>query len=403
MKVLYIAAAMLATAGVAVAAEPQTGSGETNGYKLVWQDLFDADQLDTTNRWFIETGTGDNGWGNAELQYYTNRPENIRIDNDGEGNRCMVITARREEYGNRHFTSARVISRDKTTFTHGKLEASIKMPVTNGGLWPAFWTMGNDISQVGWPKCGETDIVEMGHANGMNRGIPDRLMNGATHWGERWDQTGDYAQDLIPDYSLQDGKFHLFTLIWDNEVIEMYLDLDKYPNAKPYYRMTIPLSEIGTDMHPSNYFHKPNFILFNLAIGGNFPGIWDHTQITALNAANNQQQAMYINYVKIYQKGEPGSNEYNAANQTLASLVPGDKMTSGNDPDDPKPDDPKPDDPKPDDPNPDDPGKDGLATIDSDMEVAPEFFTLQGVRVVNPVAGQIYIRRCGNKVDKVRF
>lgn len=381
MKKLYIVAALMASAAVAGAAEPQTGSGETGGYKLVWQDLFDADKLDTQNRWFIETGTGDNGWGNAELEYYTDREENIRIGDDGRGNRCMIITARREEFGGRHFTSARVISRDKTTFTHGKLEASIKLPVTDGGLWPAFWTMGNDISQVGWPRCGETDIMEMGHANGMKRGISDRLMNGACHWGQRWDQTGDYAKELVPDYSLQDGQFHLFTLIWDNEVIEMYLDLDKYPDAEPYYRMIIPMASVDDEGHPSHYFHKPNFILFNLAIGGNFPGIWDHTKITALNDANGQQQSMYINYVKIYQKGEPGSAEYLDGNQTLSSLVPGDPMPA----------------------TPDNP-QDGIAEINGDTEDAPaEFFTLQGVRVANPAAGHIYIRRRGADVRKVRL
>lgn len=382
MKKLYIAAGLIAFAGMANAAEPQVGSGETNGYKLVWQDLFDADKLDTQNRWFIEKGTGDNGWGNNELEYYTDREENIRIGDDGEGNRCMIITAIREEFGGRHFTSARVISRDKTTFTHGKLEASIKLPVTNGGLWPAFWTMGNDISQVGWPKCGEIDIMEMGHQNGMKRGISDKLMNGATHWGERWDQTGDHAQEFVPEYSLQDGKFHLFTMIWDNNVIRMYVDLDKYPDARPYYEMTIPLDKVGTDMHPSNYFHKPNFILFNLAIGGNFPGIWDHNQITALNEANGQQQSMYINYVKIYQKGEIGSAEYLAEGHTLSSLVPGDILT-----------DPKPDEPE-----------NGIADIQGDTEGATaEFFTLQGIRVANPQAGRIYIRRIGEKADKVRL
>lgn len=300
MKTLHIAFATMALtiAGTAYAADPQVGTGETNGYKLVWQDLFDADEIDPM-RWDIEVN--GNGGGNNELQYYTDREENIRLGDDGKGNHCLIITARREDYRGKAFTSGRMTSRARTVFTHGKVEAAIKFPTLANGLWPAFWMMGNDIDQVGWPKCGEIDIVEMGHQNGIKNGTQDRFFNGACHWGQAWPQH-TYAKDKTASYSVTDGEFHIFTCIWDEQSIAMYLDLDKYPDQQPYYKMDIPGTK-PEDSWPGNYFHKDNFILFNLAIGGNFPGIWDASGITALNEANGQEAKMYVNYVKIYQKG----------------------------------------------------------------------------------------------------
>lgn len=303
--------ALLCASGV-YAAEPQNGSGETNGYRLVWQDLFDGGVL-RADRWNIEVN-GDGG-GNSELQYYTDREQNVRVGDDGEGNGCLILTAIREEYNNRHFTSGRIQSKNKTHFTHGKVEASIKFPVTNAGLWPAFWMMGNDFDQVGWPKCGETDIIEMGHQNGIRNNVSDRFFNGASHWGTAWNKTGDYARDKTLDYSLQDGKFHLVTCIWDDNSVAMYIDLDKYPDQQPYYKMDIPGTKEDV-MWPGNYFHKSNFILFNLAVGGHFPGIYKAEEITALNNGNSNRASMYVNYVKVYQKGDDS--------ETLTTQAPGD-------------------------------------------------------------------------------
>ena len=296
-----IASALMAMALPAMAAEPQNGTGETDGYKLVWQDLFDGESLNL-DRWNIEVN-GDGG-GNAELQYYTARLDNVRVGDDGEGNGCLILTAKKEVYNGKQCTSGRITTKNKIAFKHGKIEAAIKLPQTANGLWPAFWMMGNDFDQVGWPRCGETDIMEFGNATGIANGTQDRYFNGACHWGTAWNDHRQYANAITNPYSLQDGEFHIYTCIWDQDKVAMYVDLDRNPNASPYYIMTIP--ETTTDQtHPGYYFHKENFILFNLAVGGNFPGIWDINGITALNADNNYQQSMYVNYVKIYQKGTP--------------------------------------------------------------------------------------------------
>lgn len=295
-----IASALMAMALPALAAEPQVGTGETDGYKLVWQDLFDGTELNMS-RWNIEVN-GDGG-GNNELQYYTARPENVSVGDDGEGNGCLILTAKKEVYNGKQCTSGRITTKNKIAFKHGKIEAAIKLPQTANGLWPAFWMMGNDFDQVGWPRCGETDIMEFGHQNGIKNGTQDRFFNGACHWGTAWNDHRQYARDRTNSYSLQDGEFHIYTCIWDQDKIAMYVDMDTHPEMGPYYEMTIPET---TDMTaPGAYFHKENFILFNLAVGGNFPGIWDINGITALNEGNNYQQSMYVNYVKVYQKGTP--------------------------------------------------------------------------------------------------
>lgn len=296
-----IASALMTMALPAMAAEPQNGTGETDGYKLVWQDLFDGESLNL-DRWNIEVN-GDGG-GNAELQYYTARLDNVRVGDDGEGNGCLILTAKKEVYNGKQCTSGRITTKNKIAFKHGKIEAAIKLPQTANGLWPAFWMMGNDFDQVGWPRCGETDIMEFGNATGIANGTQDRYFNGACHWGTAWNDHRQHANAITNSYSLQDGEFHIYTCIWDQDKVAMYVDLDRNPNASPYYIMTIP--ETTTDQtHPGYYFHKENFILFNLAVGGNFPGIWDINGITALNEGNNYQQSMYVNYVKVYQKGTP--------------------------------------------------------------------------------------------------
>lgn len=291
------------------AALPQVGSGEIDGYKLVWQDLFDAESLNDL-RWNIEVNGA--GGGNNELQYYTDRPENVRIGDDGEGNSCLILTARRENYKNRNFTSGRVNTMNFVTFTHGKIEASIKLPTTANGLWPAFWMMGNDYSSVGWPACGETDIMEMGHSDGIRNGTSDRYFNGAAHWGPAW-PNHSYAKSSTKAYSLQDGEFHLFTLIWDENKFRMYVDLDRNPKQVPYYEMGITCDNPSEPYSAGNFFHKENFIIFNLAVGGNFPGIHDAANITALNEENGQEASMYINYLKIYQReDEPNASLFSA-------------------------------------------------------------------------------------------
>lgn len=254
------------------------------GYKLFWSDEFEGDALDTGN-WTCETGRGYDGWGNQELQYYTGREENVAV-RDGK----LVITARKENYQGATATSARLITLEKVYFKYGYVTASIKLPKTADGLWPAFWMMGNDFRSKGWPNCGETDILEMGHQNGIRNGTQEKFLNGACHWGAPGHQY--YAHDITNSYSVQDGQFHTFTCIWDENQISMYIDLDTRPDAKPYFTMT--LKDFG-----DNEFRKDNFILLNLAVGGNFPGIWNISQVTALNEG---PAMMEVDYVRVFQK-----------------------------------------------------------------------------------------------------
>lgn len=276
------------------ASSDEIGTGETDGYHLVWADYFNDGELDEET-WNIEVN--GNGGGNNELQYY--RAENVSVGTEPiSGKGCLILTAQKEEFGGKHATSGRINSKNKLYFKHGKIEASVKMPRTANGLWPAFWMMGNDYDLVGWPKCGEIDILEMGNAQGIQNGTQDRYFNGACHWGFYKDGAyPNYGKSTTNSYDMQDD-FHLFTLYWDQNEVRMYLDQDKYPDAEPYYVMGI--SDTNGDWANGNYFHKSFFVLFNLAVGGNFTGIWDINQITALN---NGPASMYVDFVKIYQKG----------------------------------------------------------------------------------------------------
>lgn len=276
---------------------------ESGDYTLVWNADFTQTALPTA-AWNIETN-GDGG-GNNELQYYCDRGVSLAQE-PLTGKHCLVLTATKESFGGKDFTSGRVNTMGNVYFQYGKIEARIYFPNTANGLWPAFWMMGNDMNTgTVWPACGETDIVELGHANGIRQSTQDRFFNGASHWGPSWDAHYQYAQDRTNAYSVEDG-FHTFTCIWDADHVAMYLDLDRYPSASPYYQMTIPLST-ALDA-PGTYFHKPNFILLNLAVGGNFPSIWNADGITALA---NGPRSMYVDYVRIYQKGDAGEFFYAA-------------------------------------------------------------------------------------------
>lgn len=272
----------------------ELGSGETNGYRLVWEDLFNEPNLNTKN-WFVEVN--GNGGGNDELQYYRN--ENISLGKEPETNRgCLIITAKKESFNGKSATSGRLNTRDKFAVKYGKIEASIKLPKTANGLWPAFWMLGADHAVVDWPKCGEIDIMEFGNEYGIKNGLQDRYFNGALHWGPSWNNGAypNYAQHYTADYGLQDD-FHLYTLIWDEAKISMYLDLDKNSAAKPYFEMNI--TDKTNENSPGNYFNKEFFIILNLAVGGNFTKIWDINKVTGLNSG---EAKMYVDYVKVYQK-----------------------------------------------------------------------------------------------------
>ena len=215
-------------------------------YTLVWEDDFNAPTLDTAY-WNVDDNA--RGGGNAEMQYYT--PRNVSIERHPvSGESCLVLNAKREDYRNRPATSARVNTQDKVTVCYGKIEARIAFPHTADGLWPAFWMLGNNLAtnlgnddsidqkkkqleaqgRVVWPKCGEIDIVEMGHKDGIEKGVSDRYFNGAAHWGESFND-GKYPNQAgmcEAPYPVQ-GDFHLFTVIWTEDSLAMYLDQDNIP------------------------------------------------------------------------------------------------------------------------------------------------------------------------------
>lgn len=271
-------------------------------YKLVWEDDFNTPTLNETQHWTVEVN--GNGGGNNEMQYY--RRENVTIETHPSGVNCLVLSAKRENFSGKVATSGRLVTHSKVACRYGKIEARIHLPQTANGLWPAFWMMGEDYPTVGWPKCGEIDILEMGHSHGIQTNTQDRYFNGACHWGESWNNGAypNYAMSATWPTSLQDG-FHLFSLVWDETSIKMYVDLDKNPNAQPYYTMNI----VGPDVagNVGRYFHKPFFVLLNLAVGGNFTGITGNSNISKITAlpSDGTPVKMWVDYVRIYQKGGP--------------------------------------------------------------------------------------------------
>ena len=264
----------------------------------MWEDNFDNPVLNETQHWNVEVN-GDGG-GNNEMQYY--KRENITIEQDVSGVNCLVINGKKESFGGKVATSGRLNTLKNVSFKYGKIEARIKLPHTANGLWPAFWMLGNDISSVGWPRCGEIDILEMGAAAGISQGKQDKLMDGACHWGENWTYN---SYDTTVSYGVQDD-FHLYTLIWDSLAVKMYLDLDKYPANQPYYQFSITgTNQIGDK---SYYFHKPFGIILNLAIGGSFTGITGNSNITKITAlpTDGTPVKMWVDYVRVYQQGIKG-------------------------------------------------------------------------------------------------
>jgi len=298
-------------------------------YELVWSDEFDGDALNTAY-WNVEDNA--RGGGNAELQYYS--PANVSVEKHPvSGENCLALTARREEYRNRPCTSARLNTQDKVTVEYGKVEARIAFPYTADGLWPAFWMLGNNLAtnlgdnddidkrmaelaaegRVVWPKCGEIDICEMGHHYGIENGVQDRYFNGACHWGESFNN-GAYpnvGQFHTWDYPVQ-GDFHLFTLIWTEDSIAMYLDQDRYPEAEPYFQLSLRGKEIN---EPGHYFNHPFYLVLNLSVGGFFPAMPaaekypefipsddpSFQRVTAL-PVDGSPVKMYVDYIRVYRK-----------------------------------------------------------------------------------------------------
>jgi len=250
----------------------ETQNIDSPDWQLVWSDEFDGDagsSPDSTN-WRFDIGTGENGWGNQELQYYTDRPENIA--QDGEGN--LVITARSENFRGSGFTSARINTKDLFEQAYGRIEARLITPF-GPGIWPAFWMLGENFDEVGWPQTGEIDIMEL-------RGQQPNIVLGSLH-GPGF--SGGNA--ITKPFGLQQGRFdtdyHIYAVEWFPDRIDYFVD------DFLYQRIT---KEEVEDAGGEWVFDKPFFLLMNVAVGGTFVGF--PSQETPF------PQQMTIDYVRVY-------------------------------------------------------------------------------------------------------
>ncbi|UZJ45063.1 family 16 glycosylhydrolase [Marinimicrobium sp. C6131] len=254
--------------------EPDSG-GTDPGPQPVWSDEFDT--IDSNN-WTFETGGW--GWGNQELQYYTGG-DNAFIQYDPEvDSNVLVLEARQENpqgydcwYGYCSYTSTRMISKGKQEFQYGRMEARIKLPQTQG-IWPAFWMMGNDFDQVGWPNNGEIDIME-------HVGFEPNLTHGALHGpGYSGDTPINGTHDLGES---ADANYHVYAVEWDENGIDWYVDDVNFYSV----------SRTQVEQYGNWVYDHPFFFLLNIAVGGSWPGEPDGT--------SQFPQRMYVDYVRVYQ------------------------------------------------------------------------------------------------------
>lgn len=232
---------------------------------LVWADEFDGTGAINTTKWTHEIGTGSNGWGNGEKQYYTNRLENARVENGK-----LIITAKKESYLGSNYTSARLISKGKYEFTYGRIDIRAKLP-QGEGTWPALWLLGANIDAVGWPACGEIDIMEHW---GFNPGkISSAVHTPACHGGCGAVSIGTTT---VSDYST---AFHVYSLEWTKDELRFLID-DVYKYSyKPATK------------NDSNWpFNKPQFIILNVAMGSSYHSI----------DPNFVSSSMEVDYVRVY-------------------------------------------------------------------------------------------------------
>jgi len=238
----------------------------TNFTELVMADEFDKDGAPNPDLWSFDIGTGENGWGNNELQYYTNRTENVNIENG-----VLLISARNESFNGSSYTSARLITKGKFEQAYGRFEARMRLPFGQG-IWPAFWLLGSDIDEVGWPQTGEIDIMEY-------RGQQPTVNNGTVH-GPGYSAGNSITKSYALVNNRFDTDFHVFGIEWAPDYINFYVDDVLYNQITP------------ADVTGEWVFNKPFFILINLAVGGNFVG--------SPNAETVFPQTLLIDYVRVY-------------------------------------------------------------------------------------------------------
>lgn len=246
-------------AGVVIPTTGYTSPLTYPGYTLVWEDDFSGSALG--NHWNFEVN--GNGGGNNELQFY--RAENTSLVN---GN--LVIEAKQESYGGRNYTSSRITTQGKKSYKYGRIDIRAVLP-EGQGLWPALWMLGDNISTVSWPACGEIDIMELiGHQ-------PNRVY-GTIHW----DANGhaEYGGNKALSSGKFSDEFHVFSIVWDTNEIKWLLDGVQYHNV---------------DITPADLseFHEKFFLIFNVAVGGNWPGNPD--------ATTSFPQRMIVDYVRVFQ------------------------------------------------------------------------------------------------------
>ena len=249
--------------------------------QLIWSEEFESGTALDSATWSYDLGA--NGWGNQELQEYTSNPENVRIE---DGKLVIAVNETMNGTSGRGFTSARVRTQDKLTFKYASIEARIKIPDLANGLWPAFWTLGNNFSQVGWPACGELDIMEMGSSAAINDAVINRRVGSTAHW-EFQGGAVNYGLSLDTPSRLDDG-FHIFKMDWTPTSVTTYID------GEQIWVFDIT-SESCTDC---TEFHQPHFVILNMAVGGNYTGLLQSAQITATTPAE-----MLVDYVRIYDNG----------------------------------------------------------------------------------------------------
>jgi beta-glucanase (GH16 family) len=288
VSILAVAFFLVILSGCDQVTEPETipDNFDNENYELLWFDEFNGSDVSLDeSKWGYDTGYGGEGWGNDEWQLYTNEPENVRVE---DGN--MVITAvwdsvNYSEPGERDgsITSARVNTKDKYSVKYGKVQARIKPP-TGMGMWPAFWMLGDSFDSVGWPQCGEIDIMEM---SPLYHNDNTTMFN--LHW---WNEAGEYhdydGAFREFSYSLTDD-YHIFEVEWDEQRIIGKID------DITYYTKLI-------DPDQMDEFMKKFFLIFNIAVGGNLGGSPDDE--------TQWNQKMYVDWVRVYQSAGPDIGTY---------------------------------------------------------------------------------------------
>ncbi|WP_194766333.1 family 16 glycosylhydrolase [Tamlana sp. I1] len=244
-------------------------------YELVWSDEFEGTALNT-DIWTYETGTGSWGWGNDEKQYYTDRPENIRVENG-----YLLIEARKEDYNGSAYTSARIKTANKKDFAYGKIEARLKVP-SGRGTWAAFWMLGYGS----WPRAGEIDIME-------HVGYEPKIFHTALHTKNK---NGMNGQNFHSNQELTENvadDFHIITMEWTEKEISGFDRIHIYVDGvkTKTFGETSQLQE--SDDWP---FNDKFFFILNLAIGGQWGGA------QGIDDSMFDNPVIYqVDYVKVYQ------------------------------------------------------------------------------------------------------